>query len=227
MIEKVKKIPDLFKTLDRKWLIAWGIIYGLFLILGLFIPNSFIVNAIKIIGILSCLLYVIFNSEDKLLIVAMFFTLCADVVLAINNVAPIGVVVFCCVQFAHLIRLTKKDIRIILAISFIMAFFVIFTLISHQIPSIVAIGMVYAVALVANLILSRNWYKKNKKSLPAKRAFLGFALFIACDICVAISFISLNQVLPDFLYAPANYLAWLFYLPSQILIANSSKTMIK
>ena len=35
-------------------------------------------------------------------------------------------------------------------------------------------------------------------------------------------FFSRIPVLPSFLFAPANFICWLFYFPSQILLANSS-----
>ena len=48
------------------------------------------------------------------------------------------------------------------------------------------------------------------------------ALFICCDLTVMISYFARIHILPEFLFAPANFICWLFYFPSQILLTNSS-----
>jgi hypothetical protein len=43
-----------------------------------------------------------------------------------------------------------------------------------------------------------------------------------CDINVAMSYLSVTGVIPFFIARFANFFAWLFYYPSQVLISNSS-----
>ena len=53
-------------------------------------------------------------------------------------------------------------------------------------------------------------------------AFSGFILFLCCDICVALSYLSHENMLPVWMYGLMNYLDWAFYYPAQVLISNSS-----
>ena len=49
---------------------------------------------------------------------------------------------------------------------------------------------------------------------------LGLTLFVGCDVCVGI--FNLPGLLPDALYQFSRIGMWLFYLPSQVLIALSA-----
>ena len=94
----------------------------------------------------------------------------------------------------------------------------------HRIPLIYGAAFTYANTLFLNLLLARQWLKRNVPEF--RRAaicnFIGFIFFICCDLTVLVSFFSRTHFLPSFLYAPANFICWLFYFPSQILLTNSS-----
>ena len=81
----------------------------------------------------------------------------------------------------------------------------------------------YITALITNIIVSWRWYRQDRNNLLAFLAVTGFTLFLACDICTGVSYLSRTAVLPAVLFAPANFFAWAFYYPSQIFISNSSK----
>jgi hypothetical protein len=76
-------------------------------------------------------------------------------------------------------------------------------------PGLIALSSVYALLLASDFILSIV----NKNPLLAG----GFALFIACDICVAVSF-----TMPTSNFDSLIRLAmWFFYLPSQVIIGDA------
>ncbi len=155
----------------------------------------------------------------------MLATFAADVILAINNVAVTGVLTFCLAQTLHFIRLSQKLLRNVLAYAAIIILLIIVGIVRRT-DTMYVIGGIYALLLFSNLFMSFMWFKSSKKC-SAKRAFFGFLFFMLCDLCVATSYLSLTKVFPDFLYLAANYAAWVFYLPAQILISNSPKTMLQ
>ena len=222
----MKKFLAYLKRIDRTWIVIWVFIYFSFLGLGLFFPNFWGVTVLKYSGIVLNLVYALQKfPKDHLLQIALFFTLLADTILVIDSTSIVGVFVFCIAQFFHMTRLSKIQPRnLILYLTIIAALF-LFSLTQH-IPPIFALCLVYAGSLLANIVFSRRWLKKSP-SIPANCSFIGFLLFLACDSCVAASYLSFINVIPYFCYAPANYLAWVFYYPSQVLIANSSKTFTK
>ena len=154
---------------------------------------------------------------------ALLFTFAADVVLAIDNISPFGIILFCFAQYFHTSRYADVSPKFFIAWTFFIVLLFIFSHL-HQIPAIYAAGFAYGSSLILNLGLAIQWLKR--KTPHFRRAaicnFIGFMLFIACDLTVLISFFSRMQFLPIFLYQPANFICWLFYFPSQILLANSS-----
>ena len=214
------------KLFPKPWPAIWAWIYLAIIILGLATPGNDLLTFIKIAGIFLCLLYVVqLFKTDHLLKLAMLMTSIADIILALNNTAISGIITFFLVQIIHLFRLSNSQSR-----SFIFVFISIasVTIISDIIldftPLLYIICSFYAIALTINLILSWRWVKTAPEAPRALFALTGFILFLFCDSCTVISYFSLTNILPFFLYAPANFFAWLFYYPSQILISNSSKT---
>ncbi len=215
------------KKKNRKlWFYVFAIIYFCFLILSLVWPSSLIVAILKVGSIFLCLLYVLtYNFKDKLLVIALVATFAADVILAINNVAVSGVIIFIIAQITHFTRLSQKLKRNLISYGIIISLMVVLAIVRRA-DIMYVIGGVYALLLLSNLFMSFRWYLSSKK-LSSRCAFFGFLLFLACDLCVAISYLSLTGIFSYFLYDIANYLAWVFYLPSQILISNSSKHVIQ
>ena len=208
--------------IDRTWLVTWGCIYFGFLILGIIVPNFFGITVLKYSGTVLNLIYAVQKfPRDHLLQTALFFTLLADTILVLDSTSIIGVFVFCLAQFFHMSRLSKiRPINLLLYLALIAVLY-LFSIHQH-IPPIFAVCFIYAGSLIANLVFAYRWLKKSP-SIQSKCAFFGFLLFLACDSCVATSYLSFTHVLPYFCYGPANYFAWFFYYPSQLLIANSSK----
>ena len=164
------------------------------------------------------------DVPDHLLQLALLVTSVADLILAIDNTLVIGVVVFLIAQLIHLARLDWPHFRIpILIYSLVAATVIILDMILDFAPLMYVVCCFYVTALITNIIVSWRWYRQDRNNLLAFLAVTGFTLFLACDICTGVSYLSRTAVLPAVLFAPANFFAWAFYYPSQIFISNSSK----
>lgn len=207
------------------WLPIWLIFYLLFIIFGIFTPKDDFLTIIKLSGIILCFIYILYRSpKDYLLLAAMFTTAIADLILAANNSSEAGIIMFLVTQIIHFVRLTNKHFRTFIAVYVITATsIIIIDLIFKILPSVPLTSLFYVTVLILNIIASWHWHKTKPRNPQAWCALIGFTLFLCCDICSGISFLSLNHVFPAFLYIPANFFAWFFYYPSQILVSNSSK----
>lgn len=96
------------------WLTLWSIMFAYFFLVGLLnlifdsrlIPDFLltITTFTKVSTILTCLIYTsFFAPKDYLLKAALLFTFAADVILAIDNISPFGIILFCfCPIFSYL-----------------------------------------------------------------------------------------------------------------------------
>lgn len=219
---KIKRLE-----IEPVWPIIWAVIYLAILILGVIAPEGDLITLIKLSGICLCLLYAVMTfPKDYLLILAMLATSISDIILALNNTSTAGVITFFAVQIFHLLRFNLSKVRAI-AIYLIIAVALLFLNYSLNIfPMLYAVCAFYATTLALNLCSALAWFYSDPENLHAASALLGFILFICCDLCVATSYFSLIGVLPAFCYGLANFFAWFFYYPSQILVSNSSKCAI-
>ena len=219
----MKHLIVYLQTVDKRWLTTWAIIYVGFVILGSFFPDFIGTDILKIIGITLCLIYTCQKfKKDSLLIIALIFTLLADIILTINDVSIFGVITFCFAQFFHTARL-KQTKPIFLIFYFLIATVIFLIAIYLKINPMYAIAGIYAYGLFSNLFFSIRWYFA-AKSTASTCAAVGFFLFVLCDICVALSYLGVTAVLPLIFKPFGDYFAWIFYYPSQVLISNSSDT---
>ena len=207
------------------WPYIWVWIFLAIIVLGLANPTNLILTVIKVGGILLCFAYTIITfPRDRWLQLALGVTFLADIILAINNTAEAGVLLFLCAQLIHLIRLEGKRVRSCIIVFCTLLLLILGTNFAWQFaPMMYPICGFYLIVLFTNIICSIFWRRREPQNLVALFAVLGFCLFLCCDICTGLSYLSLNNFLPAFVYAPANYFAWFFYYPSQILLSNSSK----
>lgn len=216
------KFRRYLKTIDRRWLLIWGLIYAGFLVISAFTPDAFGVLLLRYSGIALAFLYACIKfPKDHLLKLALGFTLAADTLLAIDKVSVIGVSVFCFAQFFHFCRLYHTNPYFLPAYFVVVATAFTLSLILGADPMF-AVATIYGLTLLSNVGLAAYWYYKHRNAASAC-AFYGFVLFLLCDLCVGISYLSNTAFLPTFLYPFANYFAWVFYYPSQVLLSNSSK----
>lgn len=208
------------------WITLWSVLYLSFLVLGLIFPDSLIVSIIKLAGIFLCVLFVLIQFKgDRLIQLAFLCTLAADLVLAADNTAATGVLVFCGAQLAHFMRLNRNGVAARIWLVIALVILVVGALIPPEI-GIFFYAAVYAGTLLSNLILAIDWYRRDH-SFYSLAALLGFILFIACDLNVAASYGTVIGIFPAAVQGFANYASWVFYFPSQILLAHSSRSMVK
>ncbi|MBP5512478.1 hypothetical protein J6X90_03770 [Candidatus Saccharibacteria bacterium] len=188
------------------------------------------VTILKYIGIVLSFIYAKKKfPKDYILQIALAFTLLADTILTFDQISKLGVLAFCIAQYFHIARFAKIKPKY-----FVMwTLFLFLLLISGRIlkiESMFVLAFIYALSLSMNIILTRQWWKrvKNKKQATDREvvastcAMAGFILFALCDTNVALSYLSVTGAIPLFIARYANFFAWLFYYPSQVLISNSS-----
>ncbi len=208
---------------DISWFMIWVFIYLGFLTLDIFYPDFWVASSIlKYVGIFLCIVYANHKyNSDYMLQLALLFTFLADTILVWTPHVIPGVYVFSVAQFLHLMRLTKLPRRALSIFAAMISLFFAITVACGLTP-IYAIATVYGIELICNLVMSIKNYRANRKDYRARCAFYGFAAFICCDICVATRFLALNGAIPNNFTPIIALLVWVFYYPSQVLIANSS-----
>lgn len=202
------------------WRIYWVSTYVSFLILDIFASNyAWLVTTIKLVGIACCAIFCLRKPFDRTLFIAFIFTLVADLILACDTTSIYGLSFFCFAQLSHFSRLHRRE-------KFITKWLVLgfgFTIIGMVMRFPVwIIAIFYAIHLVLNCYKAILIDRSIRTGYSACAA-TGFCLFVCCDLCVAISYLAAIQILPVAIQPIANYLAWAFYYPSQVLIANSVK----
>lgn len=223
---KKKSIPLILFILIH--LILYLFIYAFKIITG---KTETIVDYIVVIScFLFSLVYFIIkrNSNTLIFVIAFLFTILADTnLLILDDNYELGVLAFIIVQFAYFWYIlknmyTKDNYGYLIAIRLItIVIGVIASLIVQTDKLLVCLVIIYISNLVINLIIS---------IIPRKRNLLfslGLFLFLLCDICVGcynigdIIDISNTSLFYKIANLPFN-IAWLFYHPSQVLLAISN-----
>ena len=156
-----------------------------------------------------------------MLSLALLFTFMADTILVWTEWTVAGVYIFCFAQFMHLLRLCKAKFEYIFAWAAFISVVFAFAIIQGCKP-IYAIASVYGLVLFSNLYFATNRFLSHKNDFRSRCAFYGFVAFVCCDFCVATRFLALDGYLTLNVLPIVNFLIWIFYYPSQVLIANSS-----
>ena len=226
-------LDSIFQTAYPGEDVFWGLQLGDHPVMIKVVGNgTFIgVTALKYIGIVLSFVYARRKfPNDHTLQIALMFTLLADTILTLDNVSVFGVLAFCFAQYFHIVRFTKTQPRVFAAYSLIVALLIMYGHYSH-IPNMFILAGIYGFCLINNIILAFRWWntvrkdhknRTDKEIVASTCAFYGFILFILCDINVALSYLSVTGAIPIFIARYANFFAWLFYYPSQVLISNSS-----
>jgi uncharacterized membrane protein YhhN len=201
------------------FLAAEGALYAVFLALDLAGRGGAAVP-VKYAGILLCLGFSLPACAkwggDKLVPLALALTAGADWFLLVrNDCYPLGIALFLCVQTAYYLRLRRGGapaaypLRAGLALGTELGLYIL-----HLANPLNLLAGLYFSQLLSNTILA--WTVKGR---PGRLFALGLALFVGCDVCVGL-FNALPA--PSPLYSAASVGMWLFYLPSQALIALSA-----
>ncbi len=197
------------KRTIKFFLIIELILYTIFLTLD-FTKHYGATTPFKYISLVLCFIFSLYSSfhhGDKLISIALFFTMLADwFLLVMNEYEILGLVCFIIVQIIYMIKLGNDlwTLRVILPL------LIIFLTNITNIIDILA--MIYFPQLLINTIIA--W--KNYKNIGFIFA-IGLTLFVCCDICVGLFNITDIGLVHEF----TRIGMWLFYLPSQILIVLS------
>lgn len=219
------KLKTALKHIPLYWMVLWLAIFLFIVIVGLANPGSAVLTAVKLSGLALCLVYsIIMFPHSHLLHLAIIITIIADCLLARDNVSIVGLTIFYLAQSLHFYRMQDSSQRNrAVIVPLVGLFLIIFNFIFKIAPALFVVCGFYALMLVLNVLTSWRWHQSSPKQFAALCGFIGFALFACCDLCTVISYASLTAIIPAFLYAPANFLAWFFYYPSQVLISNSPR----
>ena len=174
----------------------------------------------KYAGVLLCVVFACLwaaRGGDRLVPPALALTALADLfLLVLNRHYGVGVAIFLAVQTLYLIRLRRDGadsapwLRAGLALILALAVYGLGLL-----SPLNLLVCLYFSQLLSNTCLA--WTVKGR----SRRLFaLGLTLFVGCDVCVGL--FNLSVLVPDALYQFARVGMWLFYLPSQVLIALSA-----
>ncbi len=202
------------------------IIYVIFNVLAAIHPGDPVY--IKYAGIVLCLVVsavMIWFYRDRDAIVltcAFFFTVVSDLFLLIlDDLLEVGVCTFIIVQSIYLYRLYAdrlKKIWITLTVRAAVFIIVIGLLagLSH-VNLLIAEVSIYIVMLVANCV---DAFLLSRRGIKNILFGAGLVLLLCCDICIGLYQGSMIGVdLPAKTADTIQSLIWIFYMPSQVLIA--------
>ena len=198
--------------LTAAFLAVEGLLYALFLALDLTGRGGQTVP-VKYGGVLLCLAFSLLG-EDRLVSLALAVTACADWFLLVRgDHYALGVALFLFVQAVYLLRLRRAGAGSAWPLRSALALGVGLGLCALGLASpLNLLAALYFSQLLANAALA--WTLRGTR----RRFALGLTLFVGCDVCVG-----LFNVLPASspMHSAASVGMWLFYLPSQVLIALS------
>lgn len=181
-------------------------------------------------SIVLCFLFSIMHirTGDPYIPVALGFTVAADffLVLCGSDWRVWGMAFFLCVQSVYAIRLQRRKpsrpflfIRIILSI---LSIILCITILGKSTDVLAIISIGYYANLLISIIEGYAQFRNNRW-FP-----IGMTLFLLCDTVIGLQAlfsgyltVSLSPVLASILYPNFN-LAWLFYLPSQVILSLST-----
>ena len=131
---------------------------------------------------------------------AAFLTLCADFFLIFTKEYAVGISIFLFAHLAYLQNLKGKPLP--------WATFLFLPLLFCL--HLVFLGICYAVLFSFHI---KEAIKKVQRETCPKLYLLGLILFVCCDIAVVWGYF----------HTPVPWLIWLFYAPSQLLLALTAK----
>ena len=189
-------------------------------------------DAIKYAGIITCILIsainiVLSGKDAAFLTAAMIFTAIADwFLLIIYDNQEIGVASFLVVQLIYFVRIYRisgkkwyisAGVRVALPVIILIVLAVL-----GKITLMTALVALYFPQLLINAVDSAFLIKLSKRYIML---FIGYLLFIGCDICVGLHNLAyIGNGLPENIDYWISNLVWIFYLPSQVLITLTATT---
>ena len=183
------------------------------------------------ISIVLCFLYALLQVKhgDRWIIAGLGFTVCADffLVLCPASYRLWGMVFFSIVQILYAIKVhlaNRNKYLLVLRLCLIALIEVItFVILKGQPDALAVVSVCYYANLVMNIVVTFTRFRANKL-LP-----IGLVLFVLCDTVIGLQMacnvylpVSHDSLLYKIIFADF-FWSWFFYLPSQVLIALSSR----
>jgi hypothetical protein len=159
------------------------------------------VNIPRFLVVCLCLIPAVRHGVFK----AAFFTVISDAFLLFSPYDKIGVYFFCLVHLCYVSFLLDKKPPLFL-------FFLSLILLAFPLP---VLGTIYAVLFLLHVFLAFSLWNKKKAKPFSGLYLLGLFLFICCDTLVALGYFT----------TPQPVLIWIFYAPSQLLLAFNAKAL--
>ncbi len=167
------------------------------------------------------------EKETHLVRLGLGFTLVADYFLVLSDDAELyGVVSFIFVQLAYCVYLFTQEKRRRVQ-SFSLAFRVTITavlvivcviVLGRDTDALSLVSVIYYASLVSNVIFAYMLGRKERVLA------IGLTLFAMCDLCIGLEVLTssyFDSSALSFFYGDNLNLPWVFYQPSQVLIALS------
>lgn len=159
-------------------------------------------------------------KDGVLLLAGLAFTLVSDMFLLVRGEQfEAGVATFICAQLCYFLRINRTKLWWWLSIGLrvvLPAIAIIVLASQDMLDALYILVAIYFVQLVMNFaenVVVAILAKGKRERVQAVLLAIGFLLFIGCDICVGLT----N------LFGEASEYIWLFYTPSQVLIALSAR----
>ena len=192
--------------------------------------NRYISYASVVLACLFLLLFAEKTWEYLFTQAALIMTLCADYFLVLpTEIKQFPAMIFFSIaQLSYFMRLytstEKKSARLFhVVVRFEASLFAViltFIVLRHLVDPVSVVSMFYFTNLLINIIFAFSQFKKNYLFA------IGLLFFACCDLLIGFSFLeNYLEIEPDTiaykLAHPGCNLAWIFYVPSQMLIALS------
>lgn len=168
------------------------------------------------------------HKDLNLLQMGLFITLIADLFLLIlDRHYILGIILFSMVQILYSFRYEYRNLKLTIR-NFIIIFLglsilhIVYNKFIAEIDFLWTIGLFYGICLLNSVVKAVKAYKYKTYPKPNRQMVLiGMILFLLCDINVAMYNILSYFSNDNILYNVSSVSMWLFYLPSQVLLALS------
>lgn len=207
------------------------ILYICFIVLDMTGKAIAVSNQIKLISIVLCFAFAIFQFYLKhtriafLQVCILGFTLISDYFLLLTNAYSVGIVTFIMVQLGYsgALKLAKnqaKNQALTRTEYLISGALIVISMILLKFDVTVGLSLLYAVLFVRNLFVA---HKARKLSQYNRWLFIGLLLYAICDIQVAMFNLEVIKTHFTWLYSVVAVGMWVFYLPGQVILTLSPR----
>ena len=176
-------------------------------------------------AIVLCFMFALVQTPKSLITAGLFCTVLADLCLVVMD--PIqrlwGMVFFLGAQILYAIRLSRGKTLLYLRLGLIlMAETATVLVLGKNTDALALVSLCYYANLIMNIVCAFTRLRENKW-MP-----VALVLFLLCDTVIGLQvmgglYLPIDGSILNRILYPGFDLAWLFYLPSQVLIALQNK----